>query len=169
MNRPTQPVVSHVAAPAAPPANATQLLVARLAIEEALQFEGIATAVSGHQILLQGPRAFSLIEVFPASAGRVRVRIRSYLGEVLLKDEARDYLESLRLQAVPADIQLSADGVVLLSWEREFGAVVEPAVVVAVLQKMVALMARMHTPLWEEFYLRPVDPRRIRDTSGDAA
>jgi hypothetical protein len=143
-------------------------LLARLAIEEVLQFEGVATAVSGNQILLQGPRAFSLIEVQASAAGRLQVQIRSFLGVVLLKDDARGYVESFREEAAPVEVSLSADGVVQLAWRQEFGPVVDPVVVVAALNQILALMVTMLTPLLEEYYLRPIDPRRVREAAGGA-
>jgi len=144
----------------------TQLLLARLAIESALSFEGIATAVSGHQLLLQGNSTFTLIDIQAAASGCVWVQIRSFLGEVLLRDEARTYMESLKAKAGATVLTLSDEGVVTLSWQQEFGAAVDAPVVVKALSGMVKQMAAMHTTLQEEFYLRPVTEARVLGEAG---
>lgn len=158
--------VTQVAQSARQSPRTAQLLLARLAIESALRFEGVSTAVSGHQILLQGAKTYALIDVQPAAGPHLAVQIRSFLGEVLLSDEARLYVEEQNAKTDSIEITLSDEGVVTLFWRQEFSAEFNPSIVLAALHEICALMDAMQTTLQEEYYLQAVDATRIRRLAG---
>ena len=158
--------VTQVTQPPRQSPRTTQLLIARLAIESALQYAGAATAVSGHQIMLQGAGTYTLIDIQPEAGARLVVQARSFLGEVLLSDEAQSYVEALNAQVGSIEVLLTDEGVVTLFWRQEFGADFAPSVVVAAVRQIHALMEATQTTLQEEYYLQAVDTTRIRRLVG---
>ena len=116
--------------------------------------------------MLQGAGTYTLIDIQPEAGARLVVQARSFLGEVLLSDEAQSYVEALNAQVGSIEVLLTDEGVVTLFWRQEFGADFAPSVVVAAVRQIHALMEATQTTLQEEYYLQAVDTTRIRRLVG---
>jgi hypothetical protein len=142
----------------------TRMLLARLSIESELLHVGLATQVEGNRILLQRPDSRTVIEVTPEDGQSLTVHIKTFLGEVLLVDEAKSYLETFRANASPIEIELTEEGVLSLSWAKGFRGEVETEVVLAALRQLGEFIDSTLTVLKEDCYLKPVgcNPARLR-------
>jgi hypothetical protein len=141
----------------------TRTLLARLSIESELRHVGLATQVEGNRILLQGPDSYTVIEVTPEDGHSLAVHIKTCLGEVLLADEAKSCLETFRADASPIEIELTEEGVLLLSWAKIFTEEIDPKVVRAALLQLGEFIGSILTVLKEDCYLKPVgcNPARL--------
>ena len=146
----------------------TRALLARLGIEGQLRHLGLATSVSGNQILLQAEEYYTLIEVLTQTDHQLTVRMRTVLGEVLLADEAKSYLDSIKAEASPSVVELTDDGVLSVCWTQDFTGEVHPAAVLTALNRMSGFVDSIHTVLMEDCYLQPARGIAARLRTGGA-